>query len=315
MVAKSCEVIVDAQPMGGGLEAAAVHLITVSTRDGSRPHCYVRKVAHGVSAREADVYRGFLRSRRVSFAPRLLGLERVSARTAVLCLEAVQPQRPWPWGDAASTCAVLERVAVLHAIRDPGPLPAWDYDAELAASAAATVSVIRRLASRAMTSGLVRNSVRAVEELAEALRLIRAELRASSTFHRCLIHGDLHPGNVIERGHADPVLIDWARARLGSPLEDVSSWLQSLAYWEPEVRRRHDTLLVRYLAVRGFPSQLTSEIRDLYWMAAACNALSGALLYHLSVASESQDPAARNRSAHAARDWIRILRRARASLR
>lgn len=312
----ACEVVVHAEPIGGGLEAAAVHRITVSARDGeaSRSRCFIRKVACGAASREAEVYRGFLRSHGLTFAPRLLGVERATAGKTILCLEAVQPQDRWPWRNPASTAAVLARVAVLHALPDPAPLPAWDYDGELAASAAATVALVRGLASRSATSGLVRNAVRPIEDLVESLGRVRSELRHSRRFGPCVIHGDLHPGNVLERRHADPVLIDWARARPGSPLEDVASWLQSLAYWEPEVRRRHDTLFMGYLAARGLAARLTSELRDLYWIAAACNAFSGALLYHLAVASEGHDRVAAERSAQCARDWIRILRRARASL-
>src|SRR5919108_667753 len=71
------------------------------------------------------------------------------------------------------------------------------------------------------------------------------------------------------------VLLDWARARRGSPLEDVSSWLQSLGYWELEARRRHDTLLRRYLKARAFAGELSRAVRDAYWLAAACNVLAG----------------------------------------
>ena len=52
-------------------------------------------------------------------------------------------------------------------------------------------------------------------------------------------------------GQHEPVLIDWARARAGSPFEDVSSWLQSLGFWEPAVKRKHDTLLASRGIVLG----------------------------------------------------------------
>jgi hypothetical protein len=45
-------------------------------------------------------------------------------------------------------------------------------------------------------------------------------------------------------------LIDWARARRGSPFEDVASWLHSLGCWEPEARRRHDSLLTDVISTR-----------------------------------------------------------------
>lgn len=312
--AGASEIAVRAEPLGGGLEASAVHLVTVEDRRHRMRHRFVRKVATGMSAREADVYRSLVHAHGLAFAPRVLDIESPAHDTAILCIEAVEPTRRWPWADMRSSAAVLEHIATLHELRDPHPLPRWDYDAELAASAERTVSLVRALACRRDTSALVRRAVRPLEALAGQLASVRRELFASRAFGACVIHGDLHPGNVLERGHGEPVLIDWARARIGSGLEDVSSWLQSLAYWELEARRRHDTLFVRYLVARGLPGRLTGEIRDLYWLAAACNAFAGALAYHVLVASESPDRAAAERSARCARDWIRIVRRARASL-
>lgn len=311
---------VRAQPLGGGLEADAVHLVRAAGRDVNDrrvERTYVRKVAQGVWTREAEIYREVLHRHGANLAPRLLAVERPARATAVLCLEAVQAHHRWPWRNVESSAAVLERIARLHAIREvQHVLPPWDYEAELAESAIATAGLVRRLAMQPATARLVRDAVPAVESLASELPRVRRQLLSSPPFGRCIIHGDLHPGNVVERDHADPVVFDWARARVGSPLEDVSSWLQSLAYWEPEARRRHDTLFVRYLAARGLAARLTAELRDLYWLAAACNALSGALIYHLSVAAdERRDRSTAERSASYARDWIRILRRARASLR
>jgi Ser/Thr protein kinase RdoA (MazF antagonist) len=130
---------------------------------------------------------------------------------------------------------------------------------------------------------------------------------------RCLIHGDLHTGNVLfrERGrHRGPVLIDWGRSRIGSPLEDVSSWLQSLGYWEPVARRKHDTLLARYLVFRGVERGLSEELRTAYWLAGASNALAGALEHHVRRALGTTDTGERQRSLAAAQDWLRIVRRA-----
>jgi hypothetical protein len=111
-------------------------------------------------------------------------------------------------------------------------------------------------------------------------------------------------------GKDEPVLIDWGRARIGSPLEDVSSWLQSLGYWEPEARRRHDTLFAGYLSARGLERRLSADLRAAYWVAGACNALSGALQHHLWVARTGRDVSARASAARSARDWLRVIRRA-----
>jgi hypothetical protein len=107
-----------------------------------------------------------------------------------------------------------------------------------------------------------------------------------------------------------PVLLDWGRARRGSPLEDVSSWLRSLCHWEPAAMRRHDTLLCRYLSARGWTGGLGRGLRDAYWLAGASNALSGALLHHLSVLEAAAGTPAWPKALHAAHDWLRAIRRA-----
>jgi hypothetical protein len=116
---------------------------------------------------------------------------------------------------------------------------------------------------------------------------------------------------------ADPevMLIDWARARVGTPLEDVASWLHSLGCWEPEARRRHDTLMQIYLAARRDRRRFVSDVRVDYWFASASNGLSGAIRYHLAVLSDAgRSEAARYDSQRALLTWQRVIRRAAAFL-
>ena len=123
---------------------------------------------------------------------------------------------------------------------------------------------------------------------------------------------DVHSRNVILRAteNGEIAFIDWARARFGSPLEDLASWLHSLGWWEPEARRRHDTLLRVYLEARSSKQRITTELRTLYWYASASNGLSGAIRYHLLVLT---DPASSSEmtsdSARILRSWERIIRR------
>ena len=135
---------------------------------------------------------------------------------------------------------------------------------------------------------------------------------------RTTIHGDVHPGNVILRpGGGEPrvALIDWGRARTGSPLEDIASWLHSLGCWEPEARRRHDTLLRAYLESRRIRWRLNDAVREPYWLACASNGLSGAIRYHLVVLSNPHSGGhARWHSELALREWERVVRRAAAIL-
>ena len=107
---------------------------------------------------------------------------------------------------------------------------------------------------------------------------------------------------------AEPVLLDWARARPGSPLEDVSAWVQSLGHWEPQARRYHDTLVRQYLAARGLEPRLDRTFRHLYWIAGACNALAGALRYHLVTVQQARTPQARATALGLIYKWLRPLR-------
>ena len=57
--------------------------------------------------------------------------------------------------------------------------------------------------------------------------------------------------------------------------------------------------------------RLSTELRAAYWLAGACNALSGALAYHLSVLLDDGLPSGRRASAaYSARGWVRVLRQA-----
>ena len=163
---------------------------------------------------------------------------------------------------------------------------------------------------------MVRPGIRAIRHLLPSFSRLRSDLLRARPLQGTVLHGDVHPGNVLIRrggGTERAVLIDWGRARFGSPLEDVSSWLQSLGFWEPEAKRRHDTLLGGYLSARGYAGTLSSELRARYWLAAASNGLAGALRYHLWAAQQARTRQAQRAAANAARDWVRVLRRAHAS--
>ncbi len=151
----------------------------------------------------------------------------------------------------------------------------------------------RRVCSASpMRARPLRGAVPRTMRLAAALPEIRRVLLATAP-HAVWIHGDMHPGNVIMRrgvAGAEPVLLDWARARPGSPLEDVSAWVQSLGHWEPQARR-------------------------LYWLAGTCNALAGALWYHVDALGQARTPAQRATALTLTRKWLRVIRRADASWR
>jgi aminoglycoside phosphotransferase (APT) family kinase protein len=279
---------------------------------------FVVKRLDGPDVREEALYAVVLERSRTRLAPRLLGSEPAGPRVTYLYLEYVRPARAWPWTDVALAGRVLAQLAhvhqVLHASDASQIFRAWDYEAELRGSAEATVEVFERVVAHESLASF-RAARGALRRTLAALPAVRRTLLETEPFGTAVLHGDVHSGNVITRTHAgmeQVVLLDWGRARLGSPLEDVSSWLQSLGYWEPEAKRRHDTLLRHYLAARGHSTVLGRSLRDAYWLAGACNVLAGALRYYLLVADGWGPAPSRTRAeaARAARDQLRVIRRA-----
>ncbi|HEX2249168.1 MAG TPA: aminoglycoside phosphotransferase family protein [Gemmatimonadales bacterium] len=304
----------------GGLEAAGVSRLSARYRDRTGRSrvfaCVIKRVA-GAAARELRVYRHLVASHVAGMAPRLLASHEPATDNAVLYLELLRPTKSWPWGALGTARAVLEHAARLHTVElDPGALEAlsdWNYESELRRNAAVTLERLEEVVRRPEFSGFMA-SVPPARRLLRSLPDIRRILLAFNTLRRGPIHGDLHPGNAVVRrrnSRDEPVLIDWGRARIGSPLEDISSWLHSLAEWEPEARRRHDTLFVSYLAARGMEARLCTDLRAAYWLAGASNAFAGGLLHHLSRMLDQRATSRRRlRAAYSARQWMRVLRRA-----
>jgi hypothetical protein len=303
----------DIQAIAGGLEASVARVrFGPATASPDLPVALVAKRVTG-TAREALVYQHLWRHWRLPPAVRLLGL-RTTRDGTYLFLEDAAPACSWPWTDVAAAAAVCRELARLHDRRLHRDLTLdWDYEAELSASAEATV----HLAERAVDAGGRRLWRRRgdLRRVVRRLGALRARLLAGET---TLIHGDMHPGNVCTRDHArQPVVfVDWARARPGSPLEDIASWLHSLGCWEPQARRRHDTLMRAYLDARRGRSTFDRGLRMEYWLASASNGLAGAIRYHLAVSADpASDDDSRSRSRRALNASERVVKRAAALLR
>jgi aminoglycoside phosphotransferase (APT) family kinase protein len=313
-------VLIERKPLNGGREAAGVSLVTARYQTPTgRPRLlrFVVKHLTGRPAREAAVYEDLVAHHASELAPRLLAVERFSSDTTFLFLEAMRRVNLWPWREVSTGGDLLTRLAQFHAATEHTAIaiPKWDYEAELGVMAEETRAALDQCRGNPDLSFLARD-LPSLDKIILALPELRRQLLAERPFGRRMIHGDVHPGNalVCRRGRGcEPVLLDWGRARVGSPLEDVSSWLRSLSYWEPAGRRYHDTLLATYLSAFGLERQLTPSVRAAYWMAAASNALSGALLCHLRVAQDRRQlPRQRVMAFDAARDTLRVIRRARA---
>jgi aminoglycoside phosphotransferase (APT) family kinase protein len=297
--------VVGVIPLRGGLESSVARLILRDAANRQR-HVVVKRIASH-ARREAARYRALASS---GVTPSLLGAVNHGDSTW-LFLERVRPAIRWPWRDSANTRLVLEQLARVHRFADNSAhVGDWNYDAELLASAAETIAVAADLSASHPELDL-RRELRALRRVAESLPDVRQKMM-NGVLGTTLIHGDVHTGNVMLRTRAarpEVVFLDWGRSRVGSPLEDVSSWLLSLRSWEPAAARDHDTLFRAYLAAADRDTALTSELRDAYWIAAASNVLAGALRYHLLFARDSTGTA-RATAAAQARAALRIIRRA-----
>jgi aminoglycoside phosphotransferase (APT) family kinase protein len=301
---------VQLQPLSGGLESP-VALVRVAGGSADVPPLVVKHLG-GRMGREADVYELLWKHLPQPPAPRLFGVDSVGD-ARYLYMEAVGAVSAWPWVETSVTAAVCRSLAHLH---DTATLPhdafAWNYEQELAASAVETLALA--VTARGTDGARCWTRVGDLRRVVQALPVMRGLLLASGT---AVIHGDVHPGNVIVRNAAatQVVFIDWSRARVGSPFEDIASWLQSLGCWEPQARRRHDSLLRAYLTARRSPLALTADVRTHYWFASASNGLAGAIRYHLAVLG---DPASTEQRCYDARRalkaWRRVVRRAAAVL-
>jgi len=315
------DVQLEARPLVGGLISRSVLRVVARYRDGRNRQSvasFVVKELEGEARREAAIYEALCGTHLQNVAPGLLGVER-SQRAVRIYLQAITPIARWPWRRVSLARSVLGCLAELHntsATLAPHVLD-WDYETDLRERAYNLLDVMGRSRQRLKALGLTFRLSR-LERLVRRLPTLRRRLEGFTPLSTAVLHGDVHPGNVLVRrraGKSVPVLLDWGRARTGSPLEDVSQWLQSLGYWEPEVKRRHDSLLCSYLRLRGLAVPATRQLRHAYWLAAGSNSLSGALQYHVSVAlTPESGERSRAEAVRAAEDQLRILRRADACL-
>jgi hypothetical protein len=244
---------IEGKLLRGDVEASAVVLITLRYRNPYHRQRMLRLVVKqlmGRPAREAVNYQQLVATHARDLAPRLLGVERTGPEDVLLLIEAVRRTSTWPWRNIDAGRELLARLAEFHmAARDAGALvPEWDYETELRTVAEHTRTALERCRNNPDLSVLARE-LPPLNRIAHALPRLRRQLLSERPFGSRPIHGDLHPGNVLvcrRDGRDKAILLDWGRARVASPLEDVSSWLQSVSYWEPESRRRYDTLLAAY---------------------------------------------------------------------
>jgi aminoglycoside phosphotransferase (APT) family kinase protein len=307
---------IDVQSMHGGLESmvACARIVPRSRASEHLPSQLVIKALPPGQRREASVYETLWRYMDRPPTVRVLGRE-TAGSTTYLFLEHAERVSSWPWSHTEHAAAVCREIARLHDRRElPADTFAWDYEPQLSFSAAATLATAQQ--ARDASDQRCWRRYGDLARVVRALPRIRALLLSGE---KTVLHGDVHPGNVIlcaRRPHMTVVFVDWSRARVGSPLEDLASWLHALGCWEPEARRRHDTLVRAYLRARATPLAFSPELRACYWFASASNGLAGAIQYHLAVLGDSATtPSARDDSQRALVAWQRVIRRAAALLR
>ncbi|MGY3622500.1 aminoglycoside phosphotransferase family protein [Bradyrhizobium sp. USDA 10063] len=315
--ARSRDEKVEVKAMRGGLESGVALVTSHVVGSGGRLRSvrFVLKRLEGRMMREADIYERLALWFAAESCPRLLRIIRFDQHHVYLCLEAVRRASAWPWADVSLSRELLTRMARFHvaATGSDDHCPFWNYDADLERAALETLDALERSRNVPALAMFTRD-IPPVRRMALAHAKLRCELLSGGPLSARPIHGDLHTGNALARRRAsvvEPILLDWGRARVGSPLEDVSSWLQTLGVWAPEIRCRHDSLFADYLAALGMERKLTPSIQNAYWLAGCSNALSGALAHHLRVAANADDGSRRRSSAvRLALAWLRIIRRA-----
>lgn len=305
------------EPLSGGLESRVVRA-TIRRRSGEPlghwPAQFVVKELQGRQRREAAIYRELGHGEKTPVAVRLLGAETLGGSEFVY-LEDAGGAPSWPWSNSDVAAAVCRALARWHEQPriPPALLADWDYEAELRGSAEQTLALA--LSARDSSGAPHWRRAGDLRRVVAALPAVREQLLELGT---TVIHGDIHPGNVIARveGAGERIcFLDWGRARLGSPFEDLASWLHSLGCWEPEARRRHDTLLRAYLDARDAPQPITAGLRIACAFASACNGLSGAIRYHLFVLGDrGAEENTRWHSQRALVAWERVIRRVAAIL-
>lgn len=309
---------IENRQLRGGLDASDVREITARFRDRRgrhRLHRTVLKELDGWAVREVFSYTRLVNPHAQGLSPELFGAKHTELGTAFLCLEPIRRATAWPWHDVRLIGDVLRGLGKFHvgAKEARSATPFWNFEGHLSEYAEPTIAAIERCRRNPDFRPLARG-LPAVRRLALQQKRLAEQLFDEKPFGSGPIHGDVHSGNVLVRRRQTalaPVLIDWGRARLGSPLEDVSSWLQFLGFYEWEARRWHDTLLCDYLSAIGQERKLTSGVRGAYWIAGARNALAGALLHFICVAESEQRPKRERRQAYgAAQNWMRVVRNA-----
>ena len=157
----------------------------------------------------------------------------------------------------------LDQLAALHvATAEPKAGPGWEaFDPRLES--------LMGYMDTATLQGLMDDSrgddlpddVRRADRLLSAVAVIAAQSR---TEPGCLVHGDVHTGNVYELADGSPGLIDWQVVQRGIWALDVAYHLGAVL--EPELREQSERELVDHYLDRVAAHGGTPADRDEAWL-------------------------------------------------
>jgi Phosphotransferase enzyme family len=184
---------VEMHSLRGGLESTVARArISQRSRQSSMPTQLVIKTLRSGQTREVEVYEALWRYLDMPPTIRVLGRDCHGPNT-YLFLEHAERISNWPWSDTEHAAAVCRELARFHDCRVlPVERFLWDYERELSSSAVETLAIAtdaRDLSGR----GYWRRPGD-LKRVVAMLPRIRAQLLTSET---TVLHGDVHPGNVI----------------------------------------------------------------------------------------------------------------------
>ena len=160
------------------------------------------------------------------------------------------------------TAASLDQLAALHASHWEDPTLPTSFPPRLAALAGVfDVAALQAQLDDGRVDGLP-------DDVRDADRLQRSMLALADLgrgLPGCLVHGDVHTGNIFVSPDGDPGLIDWQVAQCGAWALDVAYHLATVL--DPEVRVESERALLDHyldrLAARGV---IPPERVDAWWL-------------------------------------------------
>ena len=191
---------VEMQPLYGGLESLVARARITPAQLGSRvPPDLVVKQLSGPLDREADVYEALWNHLERPPAVQMFGRD-VCGDATYLYLEHAPSFLAWPWSDTALAAWVCRVLAQLHdAPRLSGEAFSWNYQDELIRAAEDTLNL-----AATVRNSLGRRVWRRLGDLRRVVRALPGIRRRLLSQGTTVIHGDMHPGNVILRRTKEP---------------------------------------------------------------------------------------------------------------